>query len=68
VESQDHSLVIRLDDPDEQNQFILEKLVSAGARIKYVEEIRPSLEDVYLRLIDEPESSPKTKSAIANRK
>ena len=51
VEAQDHALLIRLDDPEEQNPFVLEKLVSSGARIQYVEQVKPSLEDVYLRLV-----------------
>lgn len=51
VEAQDHSLLIRLDDPDEQNRFVLEKLVSSGARVQYVEQVKPSLEDVYLKLV-----------------
>lgn len=51
VEAQDHALLIRLDDPDEQNQFVLERLVSSGARIQYVEQVKPSLEEVYLRLV-----------------
>ena len=51
VEAHDHGLLIRLDDPDEQNPFVLERLVSSGARIQYVEQVKPSLEDVYLRLV-----------------
>jgi ABC-2 type transport system ATP-binding protein len=51
VEAQDHALLIRLDNPDEQNSFILDKLVSSGARIQYVEQVKPSLEDVYLKLV-----------------
>jgi ABC-2 type transport system ATP-binding protein len=51
VEAQDHSLLIQLDDPDEQNQFVLERLVSNGARVQYVEQVKPSLEEVYLTLV-----------------
>lgn len=51
VEAQDHALLIRLDDPDEQNPFVLERLVLNGARVQYVEQLKPSLEEVYLRLV-----------------
>ncbi|HEU4766289.1 MAG TPA: DUF4162 domain-containing protein, partial [Pyrinomonadaceae bacterium] len=51
VEAQDHALLIQLDDPDEQNPFVLERLVSSGARVQYVEQLKPSLEEVYLRLV-----------------
>ena len=52
VEAQDHALLIRLDNPDEQNPFLLERLVTSGARVQYVEQIKPSLEEVYLRLVN----------------
>ena len=51
VKAQDHSLLIQLDDPDEQNPFLLERLVSHGARVQYVEQVKPSLEEVYLTLV-----------------
>jgi len=51
VQAQDHSLLIQLDDPDEQNPFLLERLVSNGARVQYVEQVKPSLEEVYLTLV-----------------
>lgn len=51
VEAQDHSLLIQLNDPDEQNPFLLERLVSNGARVQYVEQVKPSLEEVYLTLV-----------------
>lgn len=51
AQAQDHSLLIQLDDPDEQNPFVLEKLVSSGARVQYVEQVKPSLEEVYLTLV-----------------
>ena len=44
-------LSIRLDDPDADNPDLVDALAGAGARIRYVEPIRHSLEDVYLRLV-----------------
>jgi ABC-2 type transport system ATP-binding protein len=48
---EDSALAITLDDPNEQNPALVQALVSAGARIRYVEPIEHSLEDVYLELV-----------------
>lgn len=44
-------LSLRIDDPEARNPELIEALMGAGARIRYVEPIRHSLEDVYLRLV-----------------
>jgi ABC-2 type transport system ATP-binding protein len=44
-------LVIGLDDPAVRNPEIVRALVTAGAEIRFVTELRHSLEDVYLSLI-----------------
>jgi ABC-2 type transport system ATP-binding protein len=44
-------LVISLDDPPERNPGIVQMLVEQGAQIQFVNELRHSLEDVYLSLI-----------------
>jgi len=55
VTSQDDCLLVTLDNPDEQNPQLVQALVTAGARIRFVEPIAHSLEEVYLELIeDEP--------------
>jgi ABC-2 type transport system ATP-binding protein len=55
VTSQGDSLLVTLDNPDEQNPQLVQALVTAGARIRFVEPIAHSLEEVYLELIeDEP--------------
>jgi ABC-2 type transport system ATP-binding protein len=48
----DNKLVITLDDPEQHNPALIRALVGAGAEIQFVGELRHSLEDVYLRLID----------------
>ena len=55
VQQVDNTLVVSLDDPEEQNPTLVEKVVAAGGRIRYVNELRHSLEDVYFSLIDEGE-------------
>jgi ABC-2 type transport system ATP-binding protein len=44
-------LVINLPDPAGQNPAIVQALVAAGAQIQFVNELRHSLEDVYLSLL-----------------
>lgn len=51
VREDDGKLMVDLDDPDKRNPVIVEALVSAGAKVEYVSELRRSLEDVYMRLI-----------------
>ena len=45
-------IVVGLDDPETQNPVIVRKLVEAGAQVQFVGELRHSLEDVYLSLVN----------------
>lgn len=56
IDTADHSLRIRLDDPDEQNPLILRSLVDAGAEVQWVGEVQHSLESIYLKLINDAEA------------
>ena len=47
----DSKLIVTLDDPEQHNPEIIRALVSAGADILFVGELRHSLEDVYLQLV-----------------
>lgn len=47
----DNKLVVTLDDPDAQNPRLIRDLVDAGGQIRFVGELRHSLEDVYLQLV-----------------
>jgi len=47
----DDKLVVTLDDPDAQNPRLVRDLVGAGWQIRFVGELRHSLEDVYLQLV-----------------
>lgn len=44
-------LMVDLDDPELRDPVIVEQLTRAGARIKYVTELRRTLEEVYMRLV-----------------
>jgi ABC-2 type transport system ATP-binding protein len=50
----DSTLRIDLDDPLRTNPAIVRTLVEAGADVAFVTEGRPSLEDVYLRIMGRP--------------
>jgi ABC-2 type transport system ATP-binding protein len=47
----ENKIVVTLDDPESQNPDIVRALVAAGADIRFVGELRHSLEDVYLQLV-----------------
>ena len=41
-----------LDDPETANPIVIKALVEAGAEVQFVSEVRHSLEDVYLSVIN----------------
>src|SRR5439155_1354499 len=45
------TLTLELDDPDTRNPDLVDALAAAGGRIRYVERLQHSLEEVYLRLV-----------------
>jgi ABC-2 type transport system ATP-binding protein len=51
VETMDNKMVIDLDNPEEENPGIVNAIVGAGGHIQFVTELRPTLEDIYLRLV-----------------
>jgi ABC-2 type transport system ATP-binding protein len=52
AETIEDKLVVTLDDPDAQNPELVRALVEHGAQIRFVGELRRSLEDVYLHLVN----------------
>jgi ABC-2 type transport system ATP-binding protein len=51
-ETIDNKIVLSIDEPELHNPEIIRALVEAGAEIQFVGEIRHSLEDIYLQLVD----------------
>jgi ABC-2 type transport system ATP-binding protein len=47
----ENKLLVNLDDPEAHNPDIVRALISVGADIQFVGELRHSLEDVYLQLV-----------------
>jgi len=52
IEVVDGKLLVTLDDPDAENPALVRRLVEMGAEIQYVNELRVSLEDMYLDLME----------------
>lgn len=55
VQQIDNTLTISLDNPEEQNPVLVERIVAAGGAVQFVNELHHSLEDVYFSLIEESE-------------
>jgi ABC-2 type transport system ATP-binding protein len=51
AEQVDDKVVVAIDDPEGQNPVLVKALVEADAEIQFVGELRRSLEDVYLQLV-----------------
>ncbi len=52
VQIVDSRLLVTIDQPEEQNPVIVRRLVESGAQVQFVGELRHSLEDIYLRMIN----------------
>ena len=52
VQAMDNKLVVSLDAPEAQNPSLVRALIEAGAEVQFVGEIRRTLEDVYLQLVE----------------
>jgi ABC-2 type transport system ATP-binding protein len=57
TEAIENKLVVTLDDPEKHNPDLIRLLVEAGADIRFVGELRHSLEDIYLQLVNESEAA-----------
>jgi ABC-2 type transport system ATP-binding protein len=53
VERVDRQLIISLDNPEQQNPILVERIVTAGGAIQFVNELHHSLEDIYFALMEE---------------
>jgi ABC-2 type transport system ATP-binding protein len=54
VQAVENKLVLALDEPEKNNPELIRKLVQMGANIQFVGELRHSLEDIYLQLVNKP--------------
>lgn len=57
IQAVDNKLVIHLDEPEEHNPELIRILVSLGAEIQFVGELRRTLEEVYLQLMNNSRES-----------
>jgi ABC-2 type transport system ATP-binding protein len=51
VQQIDNKIIVTTENPEQNNPVIIQALVNAGAEIQFVGELRRSLEDVYLQLV-----------------
>lgn len=57
VERVDDTLIVSLSEPEQENPILVKRLVELGAKIQYVNELRVSLEDLYLDLMEENDAT-----------
>jgi ABC-2 type transport system ATP-binding protein len=50
---EDNKIILALADPLKQNPDVVQQIVSAGGRIQYVTQLNPSLEETYIKVIQE---------------
>jgi len=48
----ENKLIVTLEDPEKKNPELVRALVSAGAHIQFIGEIKRSLEDIYMQLLE----------------
>lgn len=53
IEAVDNKLVVAVDDPEKHNPEMIRLLVNKGQEIQFVGELRHSLEEIYLQLINQ---------------
>ncbi len=52
VKQIENKLIVSLTNPEEENPLLVDRLVAKGARIQFVNELRVSLEDLYLDMME----------------
>jgi len=57
VERLENKLIVGLEDPERENPALVRRLVELGAEVQFVNELRMSLEDLYLDMIGEDDAS-----------
>ncbi|MEM4312129.1 MAG: ABC transporter ATP-binding protein [Nitrososphaerales archaeon] len=51
IKIEGNSLILQVKEPEKVNPMVIELLVKAGAKILYVKEVKPTLEEIYLKVI-----------------
>jgi len=64
LQQKENQLVLSLDNPEEQNPILIERIVAAGGAVQFVSEMRHSLEDVYFALIDDDGPDQRGKTGV----
>jgi ABC-2 type transport system ATP-binding protein len=64
LQQNENQLILGLDNPEEQNPILIERIVAAGGAVQFVSEMRHSLEDVYFALIDDDGPDQRGKTGV----
>lgn len=51
ITTEDHKLIVDVNDPENENPLIINTIVNAGGQIQYVRPLSPTLEDAYLKIV-----------------
>lgn len=51
ITTEDHKLIVDVNDPEKENPLIINTIVNAGGQIQYVRPLSPTLEDAYLKIV-----------------
>jgi len=51
IENVDNKMILGVSDPERDNPTLVEAIVKAGGQVQFVTELRPTLEDIYLKLV-----------------
>jgi ABC-2 type transport system ATP-binding protein len=65
---EDNQLIVELNDPENENPLLVRQLVNAGAEIQFLTEEEHSLEEIYLKLIEEDTRQAEAKSKTVKAK
>ena len=60
IEAVENKLLVAVDDPEQHNPEMIRRLVGGGQNIQFVGELRHSLEEIYLQLINREEAGEAT--------
>jgi ABC-2 type transport system ATP-binding protein len=53
LQVEENRMILALSDPEKENPDFVQEIVTAGGRIQYVTQLNPSLEETYLKVIEE---------------
>ncbi|MBS7657513.1 DUF4162 domain-containing protein [Candidatus Bathyarchaeota archaeon] len=53
VQRIDDKMIVRVENPEEQNPDLIKAVIKAGGKIIFLTELRPTLKDIYFEIVKE---------------